>query len=200
MSPDDLPTAERKQLAEDASFYQIQGLVEVLSGGSKQEVQAATTAKWRSGPNYNLSSNDRIATKSGVATWDATVVAELVDTSGIVKWGVTVKNTQNSDIMVGVAPATINQSSLSNYTTGGWYVYLKSGALYSRDALGVVSEGRTKIGVGSTIFVTLNKKKREIIFNMNGTEFVAYSYIPTTIPLVASVCLYHPQDSVELVM
>eukprot|EP01089_Gocevia_fonbrunei_P011434 TRINITY_DN2473_c0_g1_i2.p1 TRINITY_DN2473_c0_g1~~TRINITY_DN2473_c0_g1_i2.p1 ORF type:complete len:316 (-),score=79.02 TRINITY_DN2473_c0_g1_i2:71-1018(-) len=196
----ELLTEEKKhKLLEDAEFYHLDKLVDLLKPIKPVELLTSTkpVLKWKQGPNYTVSGNDIVKT-SGKEAWDATALFDVPFSSDLCEVSVKLKKTYNSNIVIGVAPTSLNQSQVNNYNQCGWYIH-KSGTLYSQDGDNN-KQYTSSTKEGGIVIVRVDLKKGEISFVVNGSDCgVAFRSIPTTTPLCLAVCLAHDGDVVELV-
>jgi hypothetical protein len=167
----------------------IELLCPTLKPPAKVVYSTPAQLKWKEGPNYTVSSDGRQATKTAPdGDWCATPIMELGDEE-LIEWGVRTKGY----VMIGVAPATINQTTTVNYDVSGWYIYANNGSLYSPGSPSV-----SYATAGTLIVVKLNRSLGQISFSVDGIDKgVAYSSLPK-VPLVASVCLYQNGAQVEI--
>eukprot|EP01089_Gocevia_fonbrunei_P011435 TRINITY_DN2473_c0_g1_i3.p1 TRINITY_DN2473_c0_g1~~TRINITY_DN2473_c0_g1_i3.p1 ORF type:complete len:322 (-),score=72.98 TRINITY_DN2473_c0_g1_i3:71-1036(-) len=202
----ELLTEEKKhKLLEDAEFYHLDKLVDLLKPIKPVELLTSTkpVLKWKQGPNYTVSGNDIVKTGSN-SICDATALLDVPFSSDLCEVSVKLKKTYNSNIVIGVAPTSLNQSQVDNYTQCGWYIHAYSGSLYSQSGdcrnKQDVWKNIGKTGEGGIVIVRVDLKKGEISFVVNGSDCgVAFRSIPTTTPLCLAVCLAHDGDVVELV-
>eukprot|EP01089_Gocevia_fonbrunei_P011433 TRINITY_DN2473_c0_g1_i1.p1 TRINITY_DN2473_c0_g1~~TRINITY_DN2473_c0_g1_i1.p1 ORF type:complete len:314 (-),score=73.88 TRINITY_DN2473_c0_g1_i1:71-1012(-) len=194
----ELLTEEKKhKLLEDAEFYHLDKLVDLLKPIKPVELLTSTkpVLKWKQGPNYTVSG----IVKTGLTGWNATALLDVPFSSDFCEVSVKLKKTYNSNIVIGVAPTSLNQSQITNFTQCGWYIYTCNGTLYSQSGESN-KQYTSKTAEGGIVIVRVDLKKGEISFVVNGSDCgVAFRSIPTTTPLCLAVCLAHDGDVVELV-
>ena len=100
--------------------------------------------------------------------------------------------------MVGVAPIDFDINS-SKYDNCGWYFYCYNSTLYSGPPHKYSGKGTNLSKVNDEIIVVMNMKKRALKFIIdNEDKGESYTNIPIDKPLFPAVCLYHINDSVEI--
>ena len=162
---------------------------------------------WREGANYAVEKGSRmVVTKTQASAFIKTSAAipgcSLIS-GGVVDWGVKIINSRYMDIYVGVAPCDIYYTDTKEIPIYGWYVHLKTGALYSsapHKFVGVRYIQKGLVKEGDVVGCQVNVGERSVSFTVNGEEEgVAYNQIFTDIPLVPVVILKYKGDSVGLV-
>ena len=155
------------------------------------------------GPNYSLSNNNKIITKTGNNNgWDVTAITNSNILNGIHRWSLKIINTQNSNFMIGIAPNSINQSQQNNYNQCGWYFYTYNSTLHSGPPFKYAGQSycnNGKLTNGTIIDLELNMNNSTIKYFINGQDCgVAYQGIPTNQTLKFVVLLLNTNDCVEL--
>jgi len=156
------------------------------------------------GPNYSLSGNNKIMTKTGSNGYNATCITECVS-EGVWKWSLKILNTHTDStpyIMIGIAPQNINQSASNNYSSSGWYFYCYNSKLYSGPPFSYSNKyysNTEKLKVGDIVDVELNIPNKTIKFYVNVKDCgVAYNGIPVDQPLRLAILPLYTNESVEL--
>ena len=177
-----------------------------LLGANLSNTILANITNIKPGPNYSVSGS-RAKRTSGGFSWDTVVVSSAVFVGAwVVEWGVKIVNTQNSYIIVGVAPSNIDQSVADQYAKSGWYLYLYWGNYYSGppqnysgNQTSLYNGSTQRVSAGQTVRVRLDLTSRTIAFFMDGTEITPrYIGIPAG-PLSPVVLLARINDEIEFV-
>ena len=114
------------------------------------------------------------------------------------KWKIKILNTQNKDIMLGVAPSDFDINS-SSYNTCGWYFYCYNSHIYSGPPFNYSYKDTNLSKVDNEIIIVMNMKKRTLKFIINNEDKgESYTNIPMDKPIYPAVLLYHTNDSVEI--
>ena len=174
---------------------------------------------------YSLSGeNNNILTKNGTdCNWMGTICENKLDKYDEYKWKIKVLNSNNKNIMVGVAPIDfdINSSTFSNC---GWYFSCYNSMFYSGPPHNypIIEKKKEKGGKKEKqekkplkeevsnnnineksdyeIILILNISKKTLNFIVNNEEKKqSYSDIPLDKPLVPAVFLYNTNDSIEII-
>ena len=174
---------------------------------------------------YSLSGeNNNILTKNGTdCNWMGTICENKLDKYDEYKWKIKVLNSNNKNIMVGVAPIDfdINSSTFSNC---GWYFSCCNSMFYSGPPHNypIIEKKKEKGGKKEKqekkplkeevsnnnineksdyeIILILNISKKTLNFIVNNEEKKqSYSDIPLDKPLVPAVFLYNTNDSIEII-
>eukprot|EP00727_Mastigamoeba_balamuthi_P009066 m51a1_g4782 putative e3 ubiquitin-protein ligase trim23 (713) ;mRNA; r:54683-56933 len=166
----------------------------------------------RVGPNYTVLGNSKNrAVKTGKdGSWNATVLSECaLPTNTVVSWVVRLVSLAKGrmcNIMVGVAPADVNQTRISNYGCG-WYLFcydrtLYSGAPHNRTGSDYAAASDLgPLGAGSEIRVLVDTAAGEIRFFVDNSPLSAqpaYCDVPLEKPLAPAVILCNTDDCVEI--
>jgi len=169
----EITPTEKKHLIRDAQFYQLEELAEMLEGTAE--------FVFTKSPNGDLSNNNKTFTKNrGGTGWNCNTLGSRGCLSGIHQWLVTLEN-NCTNLMIGVAPASTNQSG-TNYTTCGFYFYACNGTLYSQDNIRGKAYYNLPCHVQSTkITVKLDMNAKTLTFAVNGNWLpVAFTNLPST--------------------
>lgn len=154
--------------------------------------------------------NPRIAIKKSRGYGLCTIIGNtFLPPNKLTSWDVRVlrsKKDNGAGIFVGVAPSGIDQSGGDNHTKCGWYFNCFDSALYSgpphnydRKEYGPSrKENGQYVHTGGRICVTMNTRKGELSFAVNGVNLgVACEGIPLDRPLAPCVLMGNRGDSVE---
>lgn len=165
----------------------------------------------RDGPNYMLDTSRMIVTKTSTAKecWDATVVAAApLAPHTVHRWFVRLRalHAPTASILVGVAPATIDQTQIGNGNKCGWYLFSGISSLWSGPPQRMRNRilfGVTPLRAGDAVGVILDTTgaRGVLSFFITGHDWrVGYDDIPLDTPLVPCVILSEPNDCVEVVV
>ena len=160
---------------------------------------------------YEVNNDNPKIAKSLYQDHYSTIIGNsLIPPDKVSSWGIKILKSKGNDgfgILIGVAPADIDQGDDNNYKKCGWYLHCHdftfcSGPPHNCD--GKVYGPRKKIGKyvrnKDTVGVVMDVMKGELSFVMNKENLgVAYDEIPTDKPLVPCAILWNPGDCVELV-
>ena len=159
--------------------------------------------KWKAGPNYSLSNNDLIATKTkGGQSHCCNILGDIIlPKNKINKWKIKIKKFVYSDyewtILIGISPFNLNQN-MSNPYEKAWTFLCGSSKLSinsgsQRDYIGK----KERLKEGDIIEVILNTNG-ELSFSVNDVNYGVACKIPMDIDLSPFVNLYKEGDSIEL--
>lgn len=159
--------------------------------------------KWKAGPNYSLSNNDLIATKTkGGQIHCCNILGDIIlPKNKINKWKIKIKKFAYSDyewtILIGISPFNLNQN-MSNPYEKAWTFLCGSSKLSinsgsQRDYIGK----KERLKEGDIIEVILNTNG-ELSFSVNDVNYGVACKIPMDIDLSPFVNLYKEGDSIEL--
>ena len=156
--------------------------------------------RWAEGANYTVTPDGSTIISQANGSWNATAISNApFPNSGIIEFCVQIKSTQNSHIMIGVAPPSIDRNVSGNFSQGvGYYLYCARGTLYSKEGVKLDSPyfSNTTIAAGDIVKTVINFDLFTIAFAVNGVDYgYAYSF-PRNIDLVPVVIFYDPTDSV----
>eukprot|EP01089_Gocevia_fonbrunei_P005932 TRINITY_DN1642_c0_g1_i1.p1 TRINITY_DN1642_c0_g1~~TRINITY_DN1642_c0_g1_i1.p1 ORF type:complete len:348 (+),score=67.93 TRINITY_DN1642_c0_g1_i1:92-1135(+) len=220
---DKLKDDEKKLLVEDADFYQLYDLIDLLKFAektSKEIVETAPTTggtpilltdshKFLPGPNYTLSADGKLITHSGKdSLWGTTVIGPRVNVDNTSKqeFVLSIENAKYkvySNIMIGIGPKSLDQNATCNYVKAGWYLYTNGFTLYSGygdSAKNYQPSWNKWGGTGTVIKVVYDNATKELSFVVNDTSGgVAWSGISMDEPLHLIVLLNNDTDQVRLI-
>ena len=160
--------------------------------------------KWKSGPNYTLSNNDLIATKtSGGSAHNCNILGDIIlPKNRINRWKIKLKKFTPQDyqwtILVGVGPSDLNQNEGNPYNhtwtflCGYSKISIKSGSPSDYNG----HNGQLK--EGDIVEVIMNTINGELSFSINGVNYGIACRIPLDIELSPFVNIYHQGESIEL--
>lgn len=165
----------------------------------------------RDGPNYMLDTSRMIVTKTSTAKecWDATVVAAApLAPRTVHRWFVRLRalHAPTAAVLVGVAPAAVDQSQVGNGNKCGWYLFSGISSLWSGPPQRMRNRilfGVTPLKAGDAVGVILDTTgpRGVLSFFITGHDWrVGYDDIPLDAPLVPCVILSEPNDCVEVVV
>ena len=156
----------------------------------------------------------RVATKVGArdsaSTWSTIVGNTPIPRKMVVSWEVRLLNLRKNkghEVLVGVAPASIDQNYDVNYEKCGWYFECYYSKLYAGPPNDVYVNKKYKprkkngrfVHTGDSVGVTMDTTKGSLSFSMNEIDYgVAFDRIPLDKPLVPCVLLLWNENSVEL--
>ena len=159
---------------------------------------------FKSGPNYILSQDNRTITKCGDNGWTANAIGSEpipLGTITIIKFKIE-KTDQNSHIMIGIAPQSIDQKLVSGYSKCGWYLYTYSGGLYCQPPLSYgdfqfINEKHLPEGTIITLIVDTNIGK--ISYKINDSLIKTAYQVTFSESIAPCVILYNKGDSVRII-
>jgi len=187
-----LTKEERIRLGNDAVFYRLEKLAVMLP----VPMQVAVP-NWKEGPNYTIEGN-KITKNDPSESFNANALLSTAFSAGFCEASVKILNTKDSNILIGVAPTSLNQAQLSIYASCGWYFNAANSKLYGQGVLGKEYSHTGIIENGGIVNVRVDLQRGGISFSVNGTDCgVAYKKIPTDEPLCLCVIMYAVGDSVE---
>ncbi len=143
---------------------------------------------------------ENIFTKLGKdEEWVGTICEKELEKNKRHIWKIKVLNTQNYEIMVGVAPIDFDINS-SEYNNCGWYFNCSDSCLYSGPPFNKNGDSTDfeRIQEEITVVLDLNKKTLGFYTDNGEQEDVFYSEIPIDKPLFPAVFLYNTEDSIEI--
>ena len=149
---------------------------------------------------YTLSGeNKNILTKKGVRGGMIVIGAYELDKSiEEHKWKIKILNSQENEMMVGVATSDYNINS-SYHSNCGWYFDCQNSCLYSGPPFHYCHKDTNLSKVDNEIIVVMNIKKRTLKFIINNEDKgESYNDIPMDKPIYPAVMLYNTNDSVEI--
>ncbi|KAG5191862.1 BTB/POZ protein [Tribonema minus] len=111
-----LPKAELAALKEEAAFYRLEALVAAVTAVTDAQKPPLPPA-FAQGMNYALTDEGTVATKTGAEGWNATLFVRIVRSA-------------DSGLMIGVAPAAIDQSASHNHARGR-YLHALDGSFFA---------------------------------------------------------------------
>ena len=143
-----------------------------------------------------------ILTKTGPDGWMGTICENILENSKIHRWKIRVLQSQNNNIMVGIAPNDFD-INLSDYNNCGYYFYFNNSTLYSGPPYSYYAENsdlsKLSDNKENEIIVIANLKKRALKFIINGEDKGdSYTNIPNDKPLSPAVILFNQNDSIEI--
>ena len=158
---------------------------------------------FKTGPNYILSQDNRTITKC-CDGWNATAIGNepiSLGTITIIKFKIE-KTDQNSHIMIGIAPQSIDQKLVSGYSKCGWYLYTYSGGLYCQPPLSYgdfqfINEKHLPEGTIITLIVDTNIGK--ISYKINDSLIKTAYQVTFSESIAPCVILYSKGDSVRII-
>ena len=182
-------------------------------GGSPFPLALRAAPVFRPGPGYALSAKDTVATASKAAKasggprgtaaapvpWPCTVLGPALE-AGVVQ-RVRLVNTDN--VLVGLAPATIDPAAQDNHKACGWYFGTDGCKLYSQNAGDGDGARRVptvygRLGRGATVGVLLEATGQVHILTEGSDRYQVHVYdVPMPAPYVL-VVLLKPDGVVSL--
>ena len=150
-----------------------------------------------------FSKNNTVVTKAGHYNWNSVVKGPVLQGQQIYRWRITIRQTPQSYIMIGVAPNTIDLNLQSAYNQCGWYFFccdstLHSGPPRTKSNFNWGKNG-LKVIVNQYVDVELNIDAKTIGYGINGAAIEkAYDNIPTDQVLCPCVLLRETNDSVSM--
>ena len=162
--------------------------------------------KWKTGPNYTLSNNDLIATKTnGGNKYNCNILGDIIlPKDKINKWKIklqTFSNPSNNglDILIGVGPSNLNQNGTCLYNKtwtficGYSLISIKSGSAKEYNG------HNGKLKEGDIVEVIMNTINGELSFSVNDNNYGIACKIPLDIDLSPFISIYDQGDSVEVI-
>ena len=158
---------------------------------------------FKTGPNYVLSQDNRTITKYGDNGWTANAIGNEpipLGTITIIKFKIE-KTDQNSNIMIGIAPQSIDQKLVAAYSKCGWYLYTCTGGLYCQPPLSYgdfhfFNEKQLPEGTIITLIVDTNIGK--ISYKINDSLIKTAYQVTFPESIAPCVILYTKGDSVRI--
>ena len=163
--------------------------------------------KWKTGANYTLSENKKIATKTnGGDDYNCNILGDIILPSNkISKWKIKLNTVNKSlcnhwDIIIGVGPSNLNQNESNLYYKTWTFVCGYSGiSINSGSVTNVYKEHyREKLKQGDAVEVIMNRKNGELSFSINGNYYGVACKIPADIDLSPFVLIHDQGESIEL--
>ena len=128
-----------------------------------------------------------------------TICENELEKSKIYKWKIKILKTQYKCIMVGVAPIDFDINS-SDYSNCGWYFYCTNSTLCSGPPFNYSLKQTNLSSVKDEIIIVMDMNKGSLKFIIdNEDKGESYTNIPLDKPITPAVCLYHLNDSVEII-
>ena len=152
---------------------------------------------------FNISGeNNNIFTKTGTDNYFCGDIYgnELDKSIEEYKWKITILNSKNKDIYVGVAPIDfdIHFNTLNN-TNCGWYIKCSNSTLFSGPPFKYENFRTNLSKVKNEIIVVMNMKKKALKFIINNEDKGdSYIDLPIDKPLYPAICLINKGDSVKI--
>lgn len=178
LNVESMTPAERTALKDDAEFYQITELMELLA-------EPKFVAEFVAGKNYTLNTENDTVTHSGTKSWDCIILGhELPKELAVFRFRYHVVNGDfNSHILLGVAPSTLNRETETVFSQAGWYFYCHNSTLYSgppQNKCNFVYGPSGKISSGAVVDVEVDRRQQTISFVIDGqSRGVAYAGVFT---------------------
>lgn len=161
---------------------------------------------------YVLDENcPRIAAKLDNLFYCSTLIGDLpLPANKVTSWNIKMLRSRNNNgdgILIGVAPADIDQNVDDNFSKCGWYFSWHTSTLWSgrpqkyADREYGPRKGRDGeyISLGNTVGISMDTTSGDLSFVLNDVSLgVAYDKIPLDKPLVPCVLLWNRGDMVEL--
>jgi len=160
--------------------------------------------KWKSGPNYALSNNNLIATKTkGGSAYNCNILGDIIlPKNKINKWKIKLKKYlfPNNDwnILIGVGPSNLNQNEVNLYSKtwtllcGSLNMSINSGSQTK------YKENRGKLKEGDIVEVIMNTINGELSFSINEENYGVACKISLDISLSPFILIYYEGESIEL--
>ena len=141
-----------------------------------------------------------ILTKIGpTGYWMGTICENVLEKSKEYKWKIKLLKSELKYVMVGVAPIDFDINS-SLHNTYGWYFYCANSTLYSGPPHNYLGKYLNLGNVKEEIIIIMNMEKRTLKFIINNEDKGdSFTNIPIDKPLVPAICLYHQNDTVEII-
>lgn len=161
------------------------------------------TFKWKSGNNYSLSNDHRLATKiSGGDNYNCNILGDIIlSKNKISRWKIKLNKFDFSfpwNILVGVAPSNINQNNSDLYNKT-WTLICGYPAVSIKEGNPTYSlRKKEKLKEGDIIEVIMNLTNGELSFSVNGILYGVACTIPLDIDLSPFILLRAKGQSIEL--
>ena len=156
-----------------------------------------------SGPNYTISQDNRSVTKYSGDGWNANAIGSEEITPGtitIINFKIE-NTTSNSNIMFGIAPKSVNQSS-KVFNSCGWYFYSNSGGLYCQSPLSYSNfeyRNDRQLPNNTIITIIVDTISGKISYKINNDNIkTAYHSITFNESIVPCVNLFSKGDAVRI--
>ena len=168
------------------------------------KISSNKSFKWKSGPNYTLSNNNLIATKTkGGSAYNCNILGDIIlPKNKINKWKIKLKKypfpNDSWNILIGVGPSNLNQNEVNLYNKtwtllcGSLNVSINSGSQTQ------YKENKGKLKEGDIIEVIMNTINGELSFSINGENYGVACKISLDISLSPFVLIYYEGESIEL--
>ena len=153
----------------------------------------------------------RVGGRDGAASSWCTIVGNTpLPRKMVVSWEVrllNLKKNKGHEVLVGVAPASIDQNYDANYERCGWYFECYYSKLYAGPPNDVYLNRKYKprkkngkfVHTGDSVGVAMDTTKGSLSFYMNEINYgLAFDRIPLDKPLVPCVLLLWKDNSIEL--
>ena len=160
--------------------------------------------KWKKGPNYTLSNNDLIATKtSGGDNYNSNVLGDIIiPKNQISKWKIKLIKFSYANldwtILIGVSPSNINQKENDLYNKTWTFICGSSNVSIKSGSQTPYKRKKERLKEGDIIEVIMNTINGELSFSVNDVNYGIACTIPTNIDLSPFISLYNESDSIEL--
>lgn len=161
------------------------------------------TFKWKTGNNYSLSNDQKIATKiSGGTDYNCNILGNIIlPKNQISRWKIKLNKYNLSfewNILVGVAPSNINQNNINLYNETWTLICGYPAVSIKAGSPTYAFKNKEKLKEGDIIEVIMNRINGELSFSVNGILFGVACQIPLDIDLSPFVLLRAQEQSIEL--
>ena len=156
-----------------------------------------------SGPNYVLSQDNRTVTKSSEDAWNVNAIGnEVIPMGTITIINFKIEKTSVSNIMIGIAPKTIDQNLVTGYVKCGWYYYSNNGGLYCQAPLSYSNfkfRDDSELPEGTIITLIVDTNIGKISYKVNNSLIKTAYHITFPENIVPCVMLYNKGDSIRMI-
>ena len=159
--------------------------------------------KWKTGPNYSLSENNKIATKiRGEKIFNCNILGNIIlPKNTICRWKIKLKKfTADAflwNILIGVGPSNLNQNEMDLYKKT-WTFLCGNSCISINSANFTNYKESRRLKEGEIVEVIMNTKNGELSFAVGEKNYGVACKIPLDIDLSPIVLIYEKGDSIEL--
>ena len=143
---------------------------------------------------------DNILIKSGKdGEWTGVICDKELQKNKIHSWKIKILESQNNDIMIGIAPIDFDLNS-PDLKKCGYFFNCNDSCLYSGEPYNYNGNETDFEGVDEEMTITLDLNERELhLESYSYGSYVLYNNIPLDRPLVPVVLLYNINDSIKII-
>jgi len=160
--------------------------------------------KWKDGPNYTLTGNNLIATKTnGGNNYNCNILGDFIlPKNQISKWKIKLNKYSNPsynvwNIIIGVGPSNLNQNDSSPYNKT-WTFICGTSNISIKSGSQTNYKGNNKLKEGDIVEVIVNNITGELSFSVNDINYGVACKNPLDIDLSPFVSIYDQGESIQL--